>query len=249
MNESVSERRIEELVALARAMTAPQLDRLIAFAKGQSAVVHTWVNPDSDLVTPAFREELDFRLTTHHALQSKPLGRVPFEDAFRAGCVASGLEVGPVMSATEKYIDLVVDDQRIALKTTSAKNVDPRYAHISKLCEAAWIQDVRGPAQRQERTFDLFRLYLGTVDRLFQLRVIPDSESWSYELLEIPMDLFRGILLLHRDAFTADGPSVRVEDSRGYALTLRLDRSDAKITIGRIPVARCLVHATWMIPK
>lgn len=239
----------ERLVGLLTPMNEAQLARILSYAQGQVSPVFAEVDPDSALVTRAFADEFESRLRAHHALQSKPLGRVPFEDAFRAACEAAGRQLGPKLGATASYIDLSVDGQNFALKTTAAKDVRADYAHISKLCEASWIQDVRGAADRQFKTKALFESYLGVTDRIVQLRVLPDPDAWVYQLLEIPMHLFEPILKLGRDSFVADGPSIPVRDQDGECLTLKLDRSDAKITIARIPVQRCLVHATWRLPK
>lgn len=236
-------------MAILTPMSSAQLSRILKYAQGQTSPLSSWINPVSDLVNDGFVDEFESRLRAHHALQSKPLGRLPFEDAFRAACTAAGYSVGPSLGATASYIDLTVDGKNLALKTTSARDVKRDFAHISKLCEAAWIQDVRSAIERERHTKQLFRDYLGITDRLFQLRVLPDEEEWIYQLLEVPMELFSPILMLSRDSFQADGPTVRVLDNVGYCLTLKLDRSDAKITIARIPLERCEVHGEWRLPK
>jgi hypothetical protein len=102
---------------------------------------------------------------------------------------------------------------------------------------------------RRDRTFETIRSYADVVDRLLQLRVLPNPTHWDYELVEVPMSLFGGVFELPKEAFQSEGPSLRIVDMAGPIMTVALDRSDAKITIRSIQKSRCLVHATWKLPK
>ena len=44
-------------------------------------------------------------------------------------------------------------------RTIAAKNLSAKTAHISKLTEAAWLQDARTPRDRRARIRELFRSY------------------------------------------------------------------------------------------
>ncbi len=137
----------------------------------------------------------------------------------------------------------------MALKGSAAKDIKEDRVHISKLCEAAWIQDVRGSIQRAEAAKNQIRMYINVVDRIYQLRVIPNAQQWIYQLVEIPVSLFEPILHLDRNLFAPDGPRIEVTDSHGLCMVFILDRSDSKITIGRIPIGRCITHGRWSLAK
>jgi hypothetical protein len=207
------------------------------------------VNAEQGLMRPSFRRVFESRIKIHHATHSKALDRVAFEDTFRAAAIADGRSVRGSGSATEPFIDEVIDGEGVALKSTAAKDVRSSFVHISKLSEAAWIQDVRNAAAREQRTKGLVRDFLDRAQRVYQLRVLPDLQRWQYQIVEIPTPLFRPILDLERTNFAADGPRIDVMDDGGLCLRLVLDRSDAKITITRIPIERCVVHAEWSLPK
>ena len=80
--------------------------------------------------------------------------------------------------------DAMIDGRRISLKSSKAKSLRNKTLHISKLTEAAWIQDCRTAAKRREHTHRLFREYCGDVDAIIQLRYFRDLHL--YELVDIP---------------------------------------------------------------
>ena len=118
--------------------------------------------------------------------------------------------------------------------------------HISKLTEAAWIQDCRTAAKRREHTHRLFKEYCSEVDAIVQLRYFQSLQL--YELFEIPVSLFSQIMDVGRDHFSADGPTINIPIGKNPPdFTLKLDRSDAKVTIARINKHLCLVHGIWQL--
>ena len=118
--------------------------------------------------------------------------------------------------------------------------------HISKLTEAAWIQDCRTATKRREHTHRLFQEYCGEVDAIVQLRYFLTLRL--YELVEIPVSLLSQILEVSRTHFSADGPTINIPIGKDPPdFTLKLDRSDAKITIANINKDLCLVHGTWQL--
>ncbi len=50
-------------------------------------------------------------------------------------------------------------------------------AHISKLTEAAWIQDVRSARARRQRLLELFRDYRAAVDAIVMLRAFCEPDT------------------------------------------------------------------------
>jgi hypothetical protein len=77
--------------------------------------------------------------------------------------------------------------------------------------------------------------------RYFQLQSL-------YELVEIPVTLFSQVLKVGKTHFSADGPTINIPIGKTPCdFTLKLDRSDAKITIANISKAQCVVHGTWRL--
>ena len=185
----------------------------------------------------------------------EPLGLTSFETVFRNACEALEWSTDTPGSATRRFLDVTLTPadgttRRLSLKSTAAKNLRERTAHISKLTEAAWIQDVRSARARRQRTLKLFRDYRAAVDSIILLRAfralgtIPNR----YQLVEIPSDLFKSLEDAPESAFAADGPVIDCA-YRGLpaAAQVSIDRSDAKVTIQRIQLAVCTVHAEWRL--
>ncbi|HLF10262.1 MAG TPA: hypothetical protein VJA26_03540, partial [Gammaproteobacteria bacterium] len=146
----------------------------------------------------------------------------------------------------QRFWDVMVDGRKISLKSSKARSLRDSVLHISKLTEAAWIQDCRTAKKRQERTQALFSDYCDEVDAIVQLRYF--SSSKQYELVEVPVLLFRQILKVPRTYFSADGPTINIPIGKDPPdFTLKLDRSDAKITVANINKALCIVHGTWRL--
>ncbi len=121
--------------------------------------------------------------------------------------------------------------------------------HISKLTEAAWIQDVRSARARRERTLELFKQYRDAVDAIVMLRAFrhePHAVPNLYQLVEIPSGIFTSLANVPLSAFKADGPTIDCSfDGLPSAARVSLDRSDAKITVKQIQLKVCQVHAEW----
>ena len=99
---------------------------------------------------------------------------------------------------------------------------------------------------RQEHTFTYFKDYIETVASIVQLRYFVKERL--YELVEFPCTLLRGILKAPREEFNADGPSINIPIGQSPPdFTLKIDRSDAKITLANIRRDVCFVHATWQL--
>lgn len=204
------------------------------------------LHPRSDLLTEEFASEFRCRILLQHALQGSPLFQDTFEAAFGKAASASGLQVSFPHGRTERFWDLQLGKERLSLKSSKAKSLKTSKLHISKLSEAAWIQDCRTAKSRLEKTVDFFKNYLERVDRIIQLRYF--IEKKLYELVEIPVSLLNPIFDAPVGAFAAEGSRIGIPVGASvYDLTVILDRSDAKITIGNIRKERCIVHGTWQL--
>lgn len=227
--------------------TPAEVRRLSELLKALRVPCETWLNPDSRFYGTPFFEEFSSRLFSQHVFLGHPMMQESFDSAFMASAAEAELEVHPASSG-QRFWDVEIDGSPVSLKTTKAKGLKRDLLHISKLTEAAWIQDCRTASSRQQHTFELFREYTSQVVSIFQFRYF--VEDSFYELVEIPVDLMKPILEIPRKYFTSDGPSIMIPIGASIPdFTLKLDRSDAKITMTKLRKDRCVVHATWDFSK
>lgn len=201
--------------------------------------------------SPEWLEYFGLALSVHHGSTTEPLGLTTFETVFRNACRAANWTIDESGSATQRFVDLTVaigrePERRLSLKSTAAKNLSETTAHISKLTEAAWVQDARTPRDRRERVRRLFREYRQAVDAIMMLRAFrKEGVPHRYQLLEIPTRLFASAQEAPLAAFQSDAPSISCEIDGELAAVIAIDRSDAKITVKRIRLSACTVHAEW----
>lgn len=226
-------------------VTAAEERRLREFVSALRTQCTVNMHPKSPWNSEGFESEFRSKLLTHHCFMGSPLFQESFDSAFAAACSHAGHLIEPAPDG-QRFWDIMVDGRRISLKSSKARSLRDETLHISKLTEAAWIQDCRTPTKRRERTHDLFREYCDEVDAIVQLRYFRDLRL--YELVEIPVPLFLQVLDIGRAHFAADGPTINIPIGKiPPDFTLKLDRSDAKITIANINKELCLVHGTWQL--
>lgn len=215
----------------------------------QAQISDTWLGQP-----PGWTEYFGLAISVHHGTTTEPLGLVGFEIAFRNACEAVGWTVDEPGSATQRFVDMTVQttegaERKLSLKSTAALRLSATTAHISKLTEAAWIQDLRAAKPRRDQTLDLFRQYREAVDSIIMLRAFRTDRTslpTKYQLLEIPTDIFTSLEDASLEAFAADGPTIDcVYQGDPAAARISLDRSDAKITVKQIKLSACTLHAEW----
>lgn len=200
---------------------------------------------DSWVCNSEFESEFRSKLLTHHCFMGSPLFQESFDSAFKSACAYAGLEVIPAPDG-QRFWDATIAGRKISLKSTKAKVLREDRLHISKLTEAAWIQDCRTAKKRRDETIGLFEEYCAQVDAIIQLRYF--IQSRKYELVEVPVLLFRQVLSVDQSHFASDGPTINIPIGQHPPdFTLKLDRSDAKITIANINKSLCIVHGTWTV--
>ena len=208
----------------------------------------TWISGSSDWI-----EYFGLALSVHHGTTIDALGLSGYEIVFGNACESVGWKVEPAESMTHRFSDLTVTDdkkksRKLSLKSTAAQNISKRTAHISKLTEAAWIQDTRSARERRRLTLELFREYTNAVDSIMMLRAFRKKNEIPerYQLVEIPTAIFHSLQNSTLSQFNSDGPIVLCSyGGHGGAARVALDRSDAKITIRGIALDVCTVHAEW----
>ena len=216
-------------------------------------VTSTWITTN-----PEWVEYFGLTISVHHSSTVEPLGLIGFEVAFRNACEAVGWNIDEPGSATRRFVDTTVQTEdtselKLSLKSTAARNLSASTAHISKLTEAAWIQDMRTARTRRLQTLELFRQYREAVDSIIMLRAFHKSRSVlpsKYQLPEIPTAIFASLEDAPQAAFAADGPTIDCAyRNEPVAARVSLDRSDAKITVKQIKLSACTIHAEWYIPN
>lgn len=203
------------------------------------------MHPKSVWNSREFESEFRSKLLTHHCFMGSPLFQESFDSAFVAACLHAGHQVEQTAEG-QRFWDVTIDGKRISLKSSKAKSLRKDTLHISKLTEAAWIQDCRTATKRCENTRRIFKAYCDDVDAILQLRYFKSFRI--YELVEIPVSIFAQILDVGKKHFAADGPTINIPVGKNPPdFTLKLDRSDAKLTIANINKQLCLVHGTWQL--
>jgi len=226
-------------------VTSAEHRRLDEFLNALRSPCKEEINPSSYLNKGDFAGEFRSKLLTHHCFMGSPLFQESFDSAFIGACAYAGFEVKPAPEG-QRFWDVQVDGRKISLKSSKARDLRQDTLHISKLTEAAWIQDCRTAKKRCDETHELFRQYCDTVDAIIQLRYFQGERK--YELVEVPVSMFRQVLEVNQTHFSSDGPTINIPIGKNPPdFTLKLDRSDAKITIARINKALCAVHGTWTL--
>ena len=209
----------------------------------------TWLT-----AVPEWIEYFGLALSVHHAATPVPLGLTSFETVFRNACQHVDWAVSAPASATQRFVDLSVSigpasTRHLSLKSTAARNLSATTVHISKLTEAAWIQDARTPTARRSATVELFAAYQEAVTAIVMLRAFreaPDRVPSLYQLVEVPVSLFDSIRQAPLSVFRSDAPVIPCREPGDRVVArVALDRSDAKITVRSILLDACIVHAEW----
>ena len=211
----------------------------------------TWITAEPDWI-----EYFGLMISAHHGVTVDALGQSSFEIAFRDACDAVGWVVDQRGSPTRRFVDLTLttadgSKRKLSLKSTAAQRLSKTSAHISKLTEAAWIQDVRSARTRKEKTLELFEEYCAAVDAIIMLRAFrssPTTVPHHYQIIEIPSTIFASLATAPLTAFEADGPTIDCAyGGNPAAVRVTLDRSDAKVTVKQIQLSVCTIHAEWEV--
>ena len=225
-------------------------------------VMESLANPPNSIIkqhgtwltgSPEWIEYFGLALSVHHSATAEPLGLTAFEAVFRNACDHLGWPTDPPGSRTRRFVDLTVrpagkPERRLSLKSTAAKRLSNTTLHISKLTEAASVQDARTARDRKSRTQALFRQYQSAVTHIVTLRAFRESQDEApsrYQLIEIPARIFDSVQRAPLSVFERDAPLIECEIGGNQVAVVAIDRSDAKITVRRVRLSACTVHAEW----
>jgi len=207
------------------------------------------LTPGSWLASQEWGDAFRARLQGHHAMSEEPLSRTQFEAAFNQASEVAGWTVSRPPGPIQRFFDTTVTragrQRRISLKASSARDMRRGTVHISKLTEAAWIQDARRQADRRDEIVRLFQEYRSVTDCIIMLRGFrQDDGRIDYELVEVPTDIFANVDQL-RIADAQPATISVLPDAEVFRI--RVDRSDAKITLTGIRIEACTIHGTWQM--
>ena len=208
----------------------------------------TWLTGSREWI-----EYFGLALSVHHSASVEPLGLTAFETVFRNACAHLGWAVDPPGSRTRRFVDLAVRrngerERRLSLKSTAARRLSETTLHISKLTEAAWIQDARTGKDRRNLTQELFRQYQSAVTHIVMLRAFREAQDEvpsRYQLVEVPANIFDSVQRAPLEVFARDAPLIECQVEGNTVAVVAIDRSDAKVTVRRIQLSACTVHAEW----
>lgn len=244
---------LERLVAQAQLLDSAQLEMLGEMAEALQQPCEVRVDPASDLASNEFSDYLLNRLKIHHATSEEKFKKASFEYAFIAAARYAGASASKTKSQTFQGADAIVNGVRWSLKTEASAKISRSSIVVSKFSEARWIRDCETPGDFARECLPRFLGHLDEYDRIATLRAFSvGRELVRYELVEIPKGLLMGVANLTERDFTPrtrnGGSSALVGDFNGIAFKLVLDGSVEKVTLSRLPVQRCWVHASWTVP-
>ena len=247
--------RLEELKAKLDAFSSVQIEFVAKVVDSLSNTPSADIREHGTWLTgvPAWIEYFGLALSVHHSATTEPLALSGFEAVFRNACGHVRWDMDPPGSSTRRFLDLIVEpsgeaERRLSLKSTAARDLSARTLHISKLTEAAWIQDARTAKARRTKTTRLFREYQEAVSHIVVLRAFrraPGEVPGRYQLVEIPTSIFDSIQREPLASFESDAPKIECCVGDRVVATVAIDRSDAKITVRSIAISACTVHAEW----
>lgn len=241
-------RKLDRLSPVKVAFVARMVDALSTPPPPKAEVREpSWINGSADWI-----EYFGLALSVHHSMTPDPLALTAFETAFRNACESVGWSVEERAQPTRRFVDIAVEAdgaiRKLSLKSTAASRLSETTAHVSKLTEAAWIQDARTPAARRDRMRELFREYRQAVDAIVMLRAFRRTATLPpqrYQLIEIPARIFDSIEHAALEDFRRDAPVVECALDGRTVARVAADRSDAKISVRGVSLSACVVHAEW----
>ena len=242
-----TKKEVFQLYEAVLALTPSQQQWVASVVKQFGLPKNFWRSESSDLLTPAVLESLGDALRIHHAFSRQPLSKDRFEYAFERALSENGFKVALATSRTNRGHDMTVNGVPISLKTEAAANIKDDILHISKFMELG-----RGE-WKLSLLRDLFLEHMQSYERIFQFRCLKQGpEHYFYELVEIPMALFREAsaarLEVREDSKQNPKPGYGyVTDGKGqekYALYFD-GGTERKLQIKGIRKELCTVHAKW----
>lgn len=213
-----------------------------------------WLNTASELVSECFVEDFGDALRLHHCFADDAFAKDKFEYTAVRVWQQCRQQASMAPRGNPGY-DIVLNDERISLKTQADKNLRLGVVNIHKFMELGkgqWTDNLTDLVGLRER----YLTHLQGYDRILVLRntayPTPANPFWRYELLEIPHSLLAaaagGRLEMMLDSRQMPKPGYcYVSDANGQlAYRLYFDGgTERKLKVQNVRRDLCIVHATW----
>lgn len=186
-------KKLAELPPIARALVekivvAARTSNGDTFAKGH------W------LMTKDLYSLFGLKLAMYHAVTKSPLSKHSFENILAETCLEVGTDAELPTSATAD-IDIILAGKNISLKSEGRIHEN---VHISKFCELGWgpwskAEDLYYKINRKNKSDGnrTFEKRIDQYDSVLSLRHDDsDKDCIKYELVEIPIAVFRRVLTI-----------------------------------------------------
>lgn len=243
---------LRELLSICEQLHPAQVSLLLEMAKGMTAKIEERINPQSDILVPAFSINFSNRLRIHHATSEAKFSKKPFEYAFAAASKAAGRKALITSSQTSPGADVTVDDKPFSLKTEAAGGISAQRVKISKLMEARWIRDCLNEEDFAQAVRTRVTDHLGRYERILILRAFSVGNMVRYDLVEIPREILLEVANVTARDFSpktpAGGSSAAIMYKGEFAFRLVLDGSVEKVIVTNLDIGLCITHGSWIVP-
>lgn len=246
---------IARLIEKLRLLRPSQLRRVEAIVDSLAEGATFVANPDSNIATDAFCQEVCDALRAHHSASAEPFTKDKFEYAMVRALNDTG-HTARKSDMGNPGNDLTVDGVPWSLKTQADSHIKADSLHISKYMElgkGSW-RDEADLAVLRQRMFDHMKAY----ELILSLRCLSRARSpnggtlYVYELVEIPKALLLEAAnfpckMKHDSRQNPKPGSCYVYDGRGRVkFELYFDGgTERKLQIRSLDKRYCFVHATW----
>ena len=139
--------------------------------------------------------------------------------------------------------DLIVEDQRVSLKTETGLGTNPEFISITKLCTTE-----RDPGEI-ESLIERVMKHLNGYDMILMLRAVWARPLIHYQLLEISVNMLRLLgeakLLAVGRRTTRGSFGADVYHGEEKVFHVHFDGSDGKCQVNRLRVRHCVMLLEW----
>ncbi|WP_445386427.1 hypothetical protein ACT6NV_06415 [Robiginitalea sp. IMCC44478] len=249
------EQRINEINNTLSSLSANQLTILLNITKQfQYSFIHKWRNPDSDIISEFVLSNFGDILRLHHCFSSEPFTKDKFEYALIRSLKESGVNADKAPTGNPGH-DVVVNRQKISLKTQADRNIKKDKIHISKFMELG--KDEWGNNESDLETLrNSFFSHMKNYSRIFTLRCLAKyPKDWHYELVEIPKSLLEEAahgkleMKFKSSQFPKPGYCYVYASPTKQKFQLYFDGgSERKLQIKNLLKEYCTVHGVWIFP-
>lgn len=206
--------------------------------------------PQTDIFNSSIVDDFGDILRLHHCFSREPFSKDKFEYALESVFRVAEISANLAPRGQRGY-DIIIDGQRISLKTEAAASIQINTIHISKFMELGGGEWGDNPKDLIGLR-DQFLKTLSTFDRILMLRALKKGRpDYIYELVEIPVVLLQearnGILKMKSDSSQFPKPGYcYIGKGQKPKYCLYFDGGgERKLQIKKLQKAHCILHASW----